>query len=129
MFRVLWQKNWIVVPLVVGCFGEVNSDLQDLISKCCQDIAEKVWMKGGYLGLDVAAAQIYQSKMKKLGYIGIKSSAIIILERVDMLGHGVYDKLRIHMKNQKKNLMNNKRRILEQNRITSLKLGPRRYIL
>ena len=66
--------------------------------------------------------------MKKIGYMGIKSSAIIILERMDMLGHGVYDKLRIHMKNQKKKFNEHyKRRILEQNRITSLKLGPRRY--
>ena len=63
--------------------------------------------------------------------MGIKSSAIIILKRMDinnMLGHGVYDKLRIHMKNQKKKFNEHyKRRILEQNRITSLKLGPRRY--
>ena len=79
-------------------------------------------MKGGYLGLDVAAAQIYQSKMKKIGYMGIKSSAIIILERMDMLGHGYMINFGYTWKIKRKNLMK-----VEQNRITSLKLGPRRY--
>ena len=117
-----------VVPLVIGCFGEVNSDLQNLIRQCCKDIAEKVWMKSGYLSPEVAAAQIYQSKMRKLGYMGIKSSSIIILQRMDMIGEGIYGNLQRNMKNRKRKFNEHcKRRNLEQTRLTSLKLGPRRY--
>jgi len=59
-------------------------------------------MKSGYLSPEVAAAQIYQSKMRKFGYMGIKSSAIIILQRMDMIGEGIYGNLQRNMKNRKR---------------------------
>jgi len=79
-----------VTPLVVGCFGEINADLQEIIKNCCHDIAMKVWRKGGYLSCQVAASQIYQSKIRRIGYLALKSSSQLIIGRLDFVGDNVF---------------------------------------
>jgi len=117
-----------VTPLVVGCFGEINADLQEIIKNCCHDIAMKVWRKGGYLSCQVAASQIYQSKIRRIGYLALKSSSQLIIGRLDFVGDNVYEVYQRQVnRNRLKFNLHYKRRVMEQNRINSLKLGPRRY--